>query len=44
MSATGLKERLIDWIKRNKSKAYSIRLNRLFQEAAQIVSEHPGIG
>lgn len=32
------------WINRNKSKAYSRKLNRLFNEAVQLVAIHPKIG
>ena len=32
------------WIERNKSKEYSIKLNNLFKEAAEFVSEFPEVG
>ena len=32
------------WINRNKSKTYSRKLNRLFNEAVQLVAIHPKIG
>ena len=32
------------WIERNKSKEYSIRLNTLFKEAAEFISEFPEVG
>ncbi|MGX5858503.1 type II toxin-antitoxin system RelE/ParE family toxin [Dyadobacter jiangsuensis] len=32
------------WIDRNKSKRYSRKLNRLFNEAIQLVAIHPKIG
>ncbi len=32
------------WNDRNKSNAYSIKLNRLFVEAVKLISEHPKIG
>lgn len=32
------------WIKRNKSKTYSIKLNKLFLDTIKQVSEHPTIG
>ncbi len=32
------------WIERNKSKEYSIKLNTLFREAAEFVSEFPEVG
>ena len=32
------------WNDRNKSNAYSIKLNRLFVDAVKLVSEHPKIG
>lgn len=32
------------WINRNKSTTYSIRLNKLFKEAEQIIAIHPEIG
>lgn len=38
------KEILEYWINRNKSKTYSIKLNKLFIDAIKMVSEHPTIG
>ncbi len=32
------------WIERNKSKEYSIKLNNLFKEAAEFISEFPTVG
>ena len=32
------------WIDRNKSKTYSEKLFKLFQESSKIISEHPEIG
>ncbi|MEO5571722.1 MAG: type II toxin-antitoxin system RelE/ParE family toxin [Bacteroidia bacterium] len=32
------------WINRNKSKAYSIKLNTLFKLAIKLIAEHPKIG
>jgi plasmid stabilization system protein ParE len=32
------------WILRNKSKAYSIKLDALFREAALMIAEYPFIG
>ncbi|MBK7764316.1 MAG: type II toxin-antitoxin system RelE/ParE family toxin [Bacteroidetes bacterium] len=32
------------WNQRNKSKAYSKRLNQLIEEAVNTISEHPTIG
>jgi toxin YoeB len=32
------------WIDKNKSNTYSIKLNRLFKEATQLLSEFPRIG
>lgn len=32
------------WNQRNKSKTYSRKLNKLFDEIAMIISEHPEIG
>ncbi len=32
------------WIKRNKSKSYSIKLNQLFIETTKQIAEHPTIG
>jgi len=32
------------WINRNKSKVYSKKLNRLFEETAELLSKHPKIG
>ena len=38
------KEILEYWIKRNKSKSYSIKLNELFKESTKIISDYPQIG
>ena len=38
------KEILQYWIRRNKSKTYSVKLNKLFIEATRKVSEFPTIG
>ncbi len=38
------KEILEYWINRNKSKTYSIKLNKLFIEAMKLVSQFPTIG
>lgn len=32
------------WIKRNKSTAYSIRLNQIFENTADLISKYPTIG
>jgi toxin YoeB len=32
------------WIKRNKSKSYSNRLNKLFIKAIEVIAEFPEIG
>jgi plasmid stabilization system protein ParE len=32
------------WINRNKSKSYSIKLNRLIKEAITLISSNPEIG
>lgn len=32
------------WINKNKSKIYSMKLNKLFIESLKILSEHPNIG
>ncbi len=32
------------WINRNKSKTYSEKLYKLFNQATKIISEHPDIG
>jgi len=32
------------WNKRNKSKVYSKKLNRLFNEGVKLISEYPEIG
>ena len=32
------------WIERNKSKTYSEKLFKLFQESSKIISEYPEIG
>ncbi len=32
------------WNKRNKSKLYSKKLNKLFKEAVKLISEYPEIG
>nr|WP_295931294.1 type II toxin-antitoxin system RelE/ParE family toxin [uncultured Dyadobacter sp.] len=41
---TDRKEILEYWIKRNKSKTYSRKLNDLFKSAARVVSMFPKIG
>lgn len=38
------KEILEFWTERNKSTAYSKKLNSLFKEAAKLLSDHPNIG
>jgi toxin YoeB len=38
------KEILEYWINRNKSKTYSIKLNKLFIDTIKLVSEYPAIG
>lgn len=38
------KEILDYWSKRNKSKTYSLKLNRFFIEIVKQVAEHPTIG
>ena len=38
------KEILRFWTSHNKSQTYSIKLNRLFKEEIQIISEFPKIG
>jgi plasmid stabilization system protein ParE len=38
------KEILAYWIDRNKSKTYSLKLNQLFIQAVNLLSEHPLIG
>lgn len=32
------------WINKNKSKTYSIKLNKLFTESLKLISEYPNIG
>ena len=32
------------WIEHNKSKTYSLKLNELFKQAEQLISERPNIG
>ena len=32
------------WINKNKSKTYSIKLNKLFIETLKLISEYPNIG
>ena len=32
------------WIEKNKSDSYSIKLERLFKQAAKLISEYPEIG
>lgn len=32
------------WISKNKSKTYSIKLNKLFIESVKLISEYPNIG
>ena len=32
------------WIKRNKSNTYSIRLNQIFENIADLISKYPKIG
>ncbi len=32
------------WIERNKSKAYSRKLFQLFNQAADLIAEHPQVG
>jgi len=32
------------WINKNKSKTYSIKLNKLFIESLKLISEYPNIG
>ena len=41
---TDRKQILAYWRKRNRSNIYSIKLNKLFGEAAQLIAEHPKIG
>lgn len=38
------KEILDYWFKRNKSKTYSRKLNRLFKEAINLIIDYPEIG
>jgi addiction module RelE/StbE family toxin len=38
------KEILTYWVNRTKSKTYSKKLNKLFSEAVNLLSEHPKIG
>lgn len=39
-----LKEILIYWTNKTKSKTYSKKLNKLFTEAIDLLSQHPKIG
>jgi toxin YoeB len=39
-----LNEILKYWIEHNKSKTYSLKLRKLFDEAAQIIGDHPKMG
>jgi toxin YoeB len=32
------------WINRNKSNTYSLRLNQIFEDTAELISKHPLIG
>ena len=32
------------WVNRNKSKSYSKKLNRMFNESIKLISEYPEIG
>jgi len=32
------------WIQRNKSKEYSKKLNKIFEDTAELISKHPNIG
>lgn len=32
------------WIKHNKSNLYSLRLNQIFENTADLISKHPKIG
>ncbi|MFW5663455.1 MAG: type II toxin-antitoxin system RelE/ParE family toxin [Bacteroidota bacterium] len=32
------------WMKRNKSSAYSKRLNQVFENTVELISKHPNIG
>jgi len=32
------------WIKRNKSSAYSKKLNKIFESTVELISKHPNIG
>lgn len=41
---TERKEILEYWILRNKSKTFSIKLNKLFIDTIQLLAEHPTIG
>ncbi|MEC7754281.1 MULTISPECIES: type II toxin-antitoxin system RelE/ParE family toxin [Roseivirga] len=41
---TERKEILDFWFKRNKSKTYSRKLNRLFKEAINLIIDYPEIG
>ncbi len=41
---TDRKEILAYWKKRNRSSIYSKKLNKLFNEAVQLIAEHPRIG
>ena len=39
-----LNEILEYWIHRNKSNSYSKNLKKLFEEATQLISQHPNMG
>ena len=41
---TDRKDILRYWIQRNKSNYYSVRLNKLFEEAANLISVFPNVG
>ncbi len=41
---TDRKEILLYWIERNKSTRYSYKLNQLFKEVIELLSEHPFVG
>ncbi len=46
-SKQALKDRreiLQNWIERNSSKIYSVKLNNLFVDAVQLIASHPNIG
>src|ERR1035437_8499482 len=32
------------WIQRNKSKTYSLKLNKIFKSSAKLIAKHPNIG